>query len=77
MLTNIDMRMLPTPNEVYAWHVLKDEGGGTFAGSPSWQKFMAIVETGLEEYGVIDVIKDRFGYRRWHTSDYSADKRFA
>ena len=60
-LTNVDMSLLPTPDEVYAWHVLKDEGGGTFAGSPSWIQFMTIVETGLKEHGLVDVVKDRFG----------------
>jgi hypothetical protein len=52
-LTNIDMSLLPRPNEVYAWHVMKDEGGGTFSGSPSWIRFMTIVETGLEEHGLV------------------------
>lgn len=76
-LTNIDMSLLPRPNEVYAWHVMKDEGGGTFSGSPSWIRFMTIVETGLEEHGLVDVIKDRFGYRRWFTSDDPADQRWS
>ena len=75
-LTNIDTSLLPTANEVYAWHVMKDEGGGTFSGSPSWIRFMTIVETGLEEHGLVDVVKDRFGYRRWYTSDDPEDKRW-
>ncbi len=76
-LTNIDTSLLPTANEVYAWHVMKDEGGGTFSGSPSWIRFMTIVETGLEEHGLVDVVKDRFGYRRWYTSDDPEDKRWS
>jgi len=76
-LTNIDTSLLPPANEVYAWHVMKDEGGGTFSGSPSWIRFMTIVETGLEEHGLVDVVKDRFGYRRWYTSDDPEDKRWS
>ena len=76
-LTNVDTRLLPSPDEIYAWHVLKDEGGGTFAGSLSWSRFMAIVATGMEEAGLTNIIKDRFSYRRWFTSDDPAAERWS
>jgi hypothetical protein len=68
-LTQIDPRRLPDPEVVQAWHEQKAAGIHTFTGSPSWQDFMAVVESGMESAGLVDVIKDRFNYLRWFTAD--------
>ncbi len=68
-VTTIDPELLPDVDQVQEWHVRKAAGIHTFTGSPSWRDFMAIVETGMEAAGIVDVIKDRFEYLRWYTSD--------
>ncbi len=69
-LDEIDSDLLPTVEEIHAWHASKDERGPTFAGSPSWLNFMSIVETELASRGVVDVIKDAYSYPRQTTSFY-------
>ncbi|TDJ44741.1 MAG: hypothetical protein E2O50_02655 [Gammaproteobacteria bacterium] len=68
-ITAIDPALLPKPAQVQAWHERKAAGIHTFTGSPSWQDFMTIVEEGMNDAGVVDVIKDRFNYLRWYTAD--------
>lgn len=68
-LTQIDPDLLPDPAVVQDWHERKAAGIHTLTGSPSWHSFMQIVETGMEEAGLVNVIRDRFGYERWYTSD--------
>jgi hypothetical protein len=68
-LTEIDPAMLPAPSQVQEWHEAKAAGIHTFTGSPSWHSYMAVVEAGLDDAGVVDVIRDRFGYQRWFSSD--------
>lgn len=70
LLPKIDEGLLPTTDEIYQWHVSKDELGPTFAGSPSWLNFMSIVEQDLEESGVVDVVKDSYSYERQITALY-------
>ena len=70
LLDEIDSDLLPTVEEIHAWHVRKDKRGPTFAGSPSWLNFMSIVETELASRGVVDVIKDAYSYPRQTTSFY-------
>ncbi len=70
LLPKIDESLLPTADEIYQWHVSKDELGPTFAGSPSWLNFMSIVEKELDASGVVDVVKDTYSYQRQITSLY-------
>ena len=68
-LTEINHDFLPTTDEIYEWHVFKDEGGPTFTGSSSWLSFTKFLESSFQERGLIDVTKDSFSYTRWYTSD--------
>jgi hypothetical protein len=68
-LTQIDPDFLPAADVVQDWHERKAAGIHTLTGSPSWHDFMSIVEAGMEEAGLIDVIRDPFTYERWFTSD--------
>jgi hypothetical protein len=68
-LTTINKSFLPAPDVLQKWSVLKDEGGPTFTGSPSWKNYVAFLEKGLRERGLIDIKKDSIAYTRWFTSD--------
>jgi len=68
-LTIINKNFLPTPDELYKWHVLKDAGGPTFAGSPSWKSYLSFLEEGFRKCGLADIEKDTITYNRWFTSD--------
>jgi hypothetical protein len=69
-LNHVNPRYLVTPEEAYQWHVYKDRGGPTYSGSESWRSFLALCEKRLEEYGVVDIQKNRWSYDRWYTSDW-------
>lgn len=68
-LTTINKSFLPTPDELQKWVALKDAGGPTFAGSPSWKSYMAFLEKGFRGRGLVDIKKDLITYNRWFTSD--------
>jgi hypothetical protein len=65
----LDKRFMPAADEIQNWHVFKDAGGPTFAGSPSWKRYMAFLEENFRASGLIDIKKDTFTYNRWFTSD--------
>ncbi|MEC9375042.1 MAG: hypothetical protein VYA80_01570 [Pseudomonadota bacterium] len=75
-LKNIDSGMLPSAKTIQAWHERKAIGIHSFTGSPSWKDYVSVVESGLEDAGVIDVIRDRFTYDRWYTSDDPKDNKW-
>jgi hypothetical protein len=68
-LTTINKSLLPAPDVLHKWSVLKDEGGPAFAGSPSWKSYVAFLEKGFRERGLTDIQKDPITYTRWFTSD--------
>lgn len=68
-LTTLDKSFLLVPDEIQKWSALKDAGGPTFAGSPSWKGYMAFLEKGFRERGLVDIAKDFITYNRWFTSD--------
>ena len=65
-----------TLEEVYSWHLLKDNYGPTFAGNLSWHKYMEILEKELLENEVKNITKDFFEYERWYTSDEKNDHQW-
>jgi hypothetical protein len=75
--TTINRSFMPTPEELQKWHALKDVGGPTFSGSPSWQAYMTFLENGFREHGLVDITKDRFTYTRWFTSDDQKDGQWS
>ena len=75
-LTNIDSELLPDVETIQAWHERKASGIHSFTGSPSWLDYITVVEAGFDDAGVVDVIRDRFSYERWYTSDDPADNEW-
>jgi len=69
-LTQINPAYLISPAEAHAWHVYKDKGGPTYSGNPSWQSYLGFIEDKLKQYGVIDIIKNKWVYDRWYTSEW-------
>lgn len=69
-LTQINPDYLISVQEAQHWHVAKDVLGPTFAGNDSWKVFMQVVETKLRDYGAVDLLKNKFTYNRWVTSEY-------
>ena len=72
-LNQINPHFVVTPEEAHQWHVLKDEGGPTYAGGESWRAFLEFSEEKLREYGVVDLERNPWTYDRWHTSDWPDD----
>lgn len=72
-LNHINPDFMVTPDEAYEWHVHKDSGGPTYAGSQSWLSFLDFCEKELREYGVVDIQRNEWTYDRWHTSDWPDD----
>ncbi len=68
-LITINKNFLPAPDELQKWSALKDAGGPTFAGCPSWKRYMAFLEKGFRERGLVDIKKDLITYNRWFTAD--------
>jgi hypothetical protein len=69
-LTTINPAFMITPDQGYEWHVFKDEGGPTYAGSPSWKRFVEFIESQLREYGVVDMVRNTWTYDRYHVNDW-------
>lgn len=72
-LDRINPEFLVTPEEAYAWHAVKDDGGPTYAGSPSWKSYLAFLEAELEKCGVVDFLRCGWTYDRWHTTEWPDD----
>jgi len=75
-LTAINPDFMVTPDEAYGWHLHKDKGGPTYSGNASWQSYMALIEKKLDQYGVVDITKNKFTYNRWSTSDWPDDSNW-
>ena len=67
---SINKDFLISAEQAYDWHAYKDKGGPTFSGNESWQSYMSFIEKKLRGYGVIDIIKNKWTYNRWYTSDW-------
>ena len=75
-LTVINPDFMITPDEAYEWHQHKDKGGPTYSGNASWQSYMSLIEKKLKQYGVVDIIKNKWTYKRWYTSDWPDDSNW-
>ena len=69
-LTQINPAYLISPDEAQAWHVHKDKGGPTYSGNLSWLSYLGFIEEKLKSYGVIDMVKNKWSYDRWYTSEW-------
>jgi len=68
-LTTINKQFLPTPDQLQKWHALKDAGGPTLSGSPSWKSYLTFLEEGFKKCDLTDIKKDTITYDRWFSSD--------
>ena len=59
-----------TEAEAIRWHELKDEKGPALTGNPSWQQFVGFVEEKLRAYGVVDIQRNPWSFKRWSTSEW-------
>ena len=75
-LTAINPDFMITPDEAYEWHLHKDKGGPTYSGNASWQSYMSLIEKKLKKYGVVDITKNKWTYKRWYTSDWPDDSNW-
>jgi hypothetical protein len=73
-LTTIHKGFMMTPDEGYAWHVFKAEGGPTYAGSPAWKRYVEFLEAKLREFGVVDIMKNSWTYDRYFVDDWPLEK---
>lgn len=69
-LTTIDTSLMPTQAEVQSWYEKKNSYGPTYTGSPAWKSFMGLLEENLVAAKARDVIKHRFPYQRWYTTEF-------
>src|SRR5678815_4356849 len=44
-----------TPDQAWDWHVLKSQGGPTYAGSLGWKRFTDFLISKMREFGAIDL----------------------
>ena len=75
-LTNIYSDFIISPDEAFEWHLYKDKGGPTYSGNDSWKSYMEFIEARLRDYGVIDMSRNAWTYKRWYTSDWPDDSNW-
>ena len=71
--TTLDPDWIVTAEEAYEWASLKNDNLPTLTGSPEWLNYMAFLEEELTGYGAVDVMKNRWSFERWDTSDDPTD----
>ncbi len=76
-LTKINPDYMVKPHEAYRWHLIKDSIGPTFAGTPSWSRYLHFLETKLKEYGVVDMQKNKWAFNHWYTTEWPDDSSWA
>lgn len=77
-LTKIDPTFLPSPEEVRAWHAIKDsKGGPTLTGSPSWHNYLEMLEREWRAVGVRGVFRNPIRYTRWYTTEFPDDSNWS
>jgi len=69
-LTDVRDEWILSETEAIKWHAVKDEKGPAFTGNPSWHQFVAYVEEKLGEYGVVDIRRNQWSFKRWHSSEW-------
>ena len=77
-LAKVNAKYLVTPQEVHAWHVLKDsKGGPTMTGSPSWKHYLELLEKELRAAGVVDVFRNPWTFTRWSTTEFPDESNWS
>jgi len=76
-LHRIYPKYMVSKEEAQKWHEIKDSmGGPTIAGSPSWKNFLDLCESELRTYGVVDIMKNRWTYTRWESTEWPDDSNW-
>lgn len=68
-LTALNPNWTVTEDEAYAWATVKNANLPTLTGSPEWQRYMAFLEAKLKEHGAVDLLRNRWTFERWDTTD--------
>ena len=69
-LTEVRDDWVVSEAEATQWHAVKDELGPALTGNASWRQFVGFVEERLGEYGVVDIQRNQWAFKRWHTSEW-------
>jgi len=69
----INPDFLVKPHEAHRWHLIKDSFGPTFAGTQSWSRYLSYLEVQLKRYGVVDMVKNRWTFTHWSTTEWPDD----
>lgn len=75
-LVKIKNDLMINADEFYNWHRHKSEGGPTYSGSPSWHRYMKFIESKLEQFGVVDLVRNSWNYDRWYTTEWPYDSNW-
>ena len=66
----VDQKMLISKEEATDWFTRKVSWGPTYTGSPAMLSYMKFIEEKAVEYGAVNIIRHRFPYERWYTTEY-------
>lgn len=69
-LTTIDESLMVSQETAVSWFEQKSSWGPTYTGSVAWTAFMEMIEGHLRAYGAVDIVKNRFPFERWYTTEY-------
>jgi hypothetical protein len=69
-LSRVKDRYLISNAEATEWFQQKVSWGPTYTGSPAMLAYMKFIEDKAIEYGAVNVIRHRFPYDRWYTTEY-------
>jgi len=69
-LTAVDKANVISAADATQWFQAKAGWGATYTGSPAWKSYMGFIEQRLQEYGVQGIMRARFPFERWHTTEY-------
>jgi hypothetical protein len=67
--TNLNTDWIISAEELTSWAKLRDDNRPALTGSTKWRNYLAFLDNKLQEYGVVDIFKNRWPFERWYTSD--------
>lgn len=69
-LTSVNKANVISTADATQWFQSKANWGATYTGSPAWKSYMGFIEARLQEYGAQNIVRARFPYERWYTTEY-------
>lgn len=67
----VEPSWLVSADEAHRWAKVKNDNLPTMTGSRNWQNFLTFLEQRLDDYGVVDVLRNGWQFERWHTTEDS------